>query len=680
MAVLLSPVGGVAAQFFDNNGNPLSGGKLFSYAAGTTSPAVTYTSSSGTTAHTNPIVLDAGGRVPGGEIWLTDGVIYKFVLQTSTNVLIATYDNIVGINSNFVNYTTEQEIQTATAGQTVFNLADIQYQPGTNSLSVYVDGVNQYGPGAQYAYLETDTDTVTFVSGLHVGASVKFTTATQVTGNATDASVVSYTPPFINSVETTVENKLAQTVSVKDFGAVGDGVADDTAAIQAAIDSIASAGALVYDSTVFRGGTIFIPRGTYRITAPITNTTPSISLIGEGSTATIIDNDHTGDAFVYGDDVNELTQCRIVGIKIQGSATSGRGFWGRIFGSQCEMNDVYINGGSIGIQLDDCYVSKYYNVWVRSTVSHGIFVNNISHNTTFIGCKVQLAGGNGMVIQGCYNVLVTGSNFEFNQINQIAVGNGCAGVDIADNYFEGLMPFASGNAGVYVSTGANVVSVRNNFFDATQNGPAGTDGTGTYLKVDGGTRVHYKENSFVSIANTQRHVQFLSNAALCVAADLPQGCTYSNASSNSRIYVDIGDEIGVGVYNATAITYTNLSWNACAATTELYDPKGEWNTSNSRFTPRDYGVYAWTAIAGVDSLGVTGSFSIRLFNITDSFEVARAQTYSGGTIASPIISCSFLELLQPGKEYQVQLLLTDSADRQSAAGQSTTKQTIKRVG
>ena len=92
----------------------------------------------------------------------------------------------------------------------------------------------------------------------------------------------------------------------------------------------------------------------------------------------------------YGDDINELTQCRIVGMKIQGSATSGRGFWGRIFGSQCEMNDVYINGGSIGIQLDDCYASKYYNVWVRSTISHGIFVNNISHNTTFIGCKVQL--------------------------------------------------------------------------------------------------------------------------------------------------------------------------------------------------------------------------------------------------------------------------------------------------
>jgi parallel beta-helix repeat protein len=259
MTVLLSPVGGVAAQFFDNNGNPLTGGKLYSYAAGTTTPAATYTNSLGTIAHTNPIVLDAGGRVPGGEIWLTDGVIYKFVLQTSTNVLIATYDNIVGINSNFVNYTASQEIQTATANQTVFNLTTMQYQPGTNSLTVYVDGVNQYGPGAQYAYTETDSDTVTFVSGLHVGASVKFTTATQVTGNATDASVVAYTPPFTSSVATNVEAKLAQYVSVKDFGAVGDGVTNDQPAIQAALNYVFGAG----------GGEVFVPTGDYKINAPI---------------------------------------------------------------------------------------------------------------------------------------------------------------------------------------------------------------------------------------------------------------------------------------------------------------------------------------------------------------------------------------------------------------------------
>lgn len=98
-AVFLSPVGGVAAQFFDNNGVPLSGGKLYTYQAGTTTPQTTYTTSSGTTARTNPIILDSAGRVPdGGEIWVTSSA-YKFVLLTSTDVSIATWDNVSGIGS-----------------------------------------------------------------------------------------------------------------------------------------------------------------------------------------------------------------------------------------------------------------------------------------------------------------------------------------------------------------------------------------------------------------------------------------------------------------------------------------------------------------------------------------------------------------------------------------------------
>lgn len=99
MTVNLSAFGPAGAQFFDNNGNPLSGGLVYSYDAGTTTPRATYTTSAGNVAHTNPIVLDSAGRVPsGGEIWLTAGVSYKFALYTAASVLIGTYDNVDGIN------------------------------------------------------------------------------------------------------------------------------------------------------------------------------------------------------------------------------------------------------------------------------------------------------------------------------------------------------------------------------------------------------------------------------------------------------------------------------------------------------------------------------------------------------------------------------------------------------
>lgn len=100
MAVNLSMLAGAGAQFFDNSGVILSGGLIYTYAAGTTTPQAAYTSSSGGTAHSNPIVLNSAGRVAsGGEIWLTDAVSYKFVLQTSAAVTIATYDNVTGNSS-----------------------------------------------------------------------------------------------------------------------------------------------------------------------------------------------------------------------------------------------------------------------------------------------------------------------------------------------------------------------------------------------------------------------------------------------------------------------------------------------------------------------------------------------------------------------------------------------------
>ena len=97
MTVFVSSLGGAGWQFLDSNGNPLTGGKLYTYLAGTTTPATTYTSRAGNTANANPIVLDAAGRTPA-EVWLTQNVTYKFVLKTSDDVLIGTYDNIPGIN------------------------------------------------------------------------------------------------------------------------------------------------------------------------------------------------------------------------------------------------------------------------------------------------------------------------------------------------------------------------------------------------------------------------------------------------------------------------------------------------------------------------------------------------------------------------------------------------------
>jgi hypothetical protein len=93
MSVSLCPTFGIGWQGFTSSGIPLNAGLINTYAAGGTTPQATYTSSTGGTPCANPIVLAADGR-PTTEIWLTDGLAYRFDLTDSLANLIKTYDNI----------------------------------------------------------------------------------------------------------------------------------------------------------------------------------------------------------------------------------------------------------------------------------------------------------------------------------------------------------------------------------------------------------------------------------------------------------------------------------------------------------------------------------------------------------------------------------------------------------
>jgi hypothetical protein len=83
-------------QFLDASGNPLVGGKVYTYAAGTTTPLATFTTGAGTVANTNPVILDSRGEA---NIWYSNGTSYKVALTDSADALIWTVDNIVTIGS-----------------------------------------------------------------------------------------------------------------------------------------------------------------------------------------------------------------------------------------------------------------------------------------------------------------------------------------------------------------------------------------------------------------------------------------------------------------------------------------------------------------------------------------------------------------------------------------------------
>jgi hypothetical protein len=178
MTVSISMFAGIGAQFFTDTGEPLAGGLIYTYQAGTTTPAAEYTTSAGNIAHSNPIVLDSAGRVPN-EIWLTDAATYKFVLQTAAAVLVGTYDNVYGSAS-------------------ASDLIDI------------------------YANLANTNDVA------KGDALIGFRQSTSAGA-------------YANAVGRTVHQKLQQFVSFLDFGATPDGTVNDSVFIQNAIDSGAAA-------------------------------------------------------------------------------------------------------------------------------------------------------------------------------------------------------------------------------------------------------------------------------------------------------------------------------------------------------------------------------------------------------------------------------------------------------
>jgi hypothetical protein len=140
MSINLSAFAGAGAQFSDANGAPLTGGLIYTYLAGTSTPATTYTTRDGTTNNTNPIVLDAAGRTPA-EIWLDGGVLYKFILKTATFVQIGSYDDIPAINDT----------------TSISNLITVA---GTNALTgLATPALGGYATGAQFSFIAQNTNT-----------------------------------------------------------------------------------------------------------------------------------------------------------------------------------------------------------------------------------------------------------------------------------------------------------------------------------------------------------------------------------------------------------------------------------------------------------------------------------------------------------------------------------------
>jgi len=265
-----APLTKIPQQFFNNLGNPLVGGTISAFLAGTSTPTNMFSDNAGTVAGTTVILDSRGEPTTFKLIWVSTTVIYKFVLKDSTGTTIWTIDNISGDDGtgNSASSVFDQQTLTATAGQTLFTLG-YSYVTGTNAMAVYKNG-SRLITGTDFT--ETSSTSVTLTMAAIAGDEYTFIGGQDVSSSFSSTNV-SFIQAGTGAVTRSVQTKLRETVSVKDFGAVGDGVTDDTAAIQLALNSGAKF--------------VYAPNASYKITSSLS--IPSgVTLKGDGKSATTL--------------------------------------------------------------------------------------------------------------------------------------------------------------------------------------------------------------------------------------------------------------------------------------------------------------------------------------------------------------------------------------------------------
>jgi hypothetical protein len=313
--------------------------------------------------------------------------------------------------------------------------------PGVeNNTQVYIDGVYQQ----KNTYTVSDT-TLTFSAAPPNLSTIEVMVVTAQPINTANAASVSFTQA--GSTDTrTVQAKLEESVSVMDFGATGDGVTDDTVAIQAALDA-----------AKINGNALFFPEGRYIVSSPlilpVKNGTYRVPLYLYGTSAenapdelgSIIEYTGTSGSLFEGRGVSgtdtRRTQLKVENIQLYGTFTQGSltnttvGF--NLYAStSLELNNVLVFGFQYGMLIEGgWWYSAINNVKFRQSKT-AVKTNGAANGSVFRNCS--FANVDDYSVQADYfgfSINFDNCWFEGGGITEVLLTNGGT-ARIQNSYFE----------------------------------------------------------------------------------------------------------------------------------------------------------------------------------------------------------------------------------------------------
>lgn len=396
---------------------------------------------------------------------------------------------------------------------------------------------------------------------------------------SSDASQVSFLQAGTGAVVRSSLSKLHDFVSVMDFGAVGDNTNDDTAAIQAAVNAVLAAG----------GGTVYVPPGSYKVTATIT-LGASVSIVGLGKLATKFypTTAVTGRLFSYKPAVFTTSGIVLSDFAVYGNATTlgVADLQNLTFVTiQRVYMDSFTNSGQIHVSLNNvedstiaesAFMSIHGDGLVMQTNANnnvirgctfnaagaagvGISMDSTTQNTVVIGCNFEGAsvGNTGIIAGGSYNTCIIGNYFEYWTGACVSANTGTTkNLRISDNFL--LATSAAAACCVLNSAGVNDrLTLENNYLEGLGN--AGITTVGFFL--DGSTNVWARGNKSGGAGTGIIHIGGSTKASpdYCQVSSIIPNVQSPAYAATLNIDASTGDKFFVGALtgNITIAAPTN---------------------------------------------------------------------------------------------------------------------------